>query len=104
MCGSFAYIQTQPLSFAQKLVQARVYAQGLTLASLLGMAAITSIPSAGDKLIEEQSHAGEHSWRDMIGESANDDSKQRSGPQGKSQGKEGQQQSKKGEKETEEHK
>lgn len=52
MAGTFSYIQTQPLSFAQKLVQARVYAQGLTLASLLGMAAITSIPSAGDKIIE----------------------------------------------------
>lgn len=64
--GSFAYIQYQPLSFAQKLVQARVYAQGLTLMSLVGMAAITSIPSAGDKIIEEHNHASEHSWRDMI--------------------------------------
>ncbi|CAO1629797.1 unnamed protein product [Sympodiomycopsis kandeliae] len=66
--GSFAYIQYQPLSFAQKLVQARVYAQGLTLASLLGMAAITSIPSAGDKIIEEHNHASDHSWKEMIGE------------------------------------
>lgn len=73
LCGSFAYIQTQPMSFAQKLVQARVYAQGLTLASLVGMAAITSIPSAGDKLIEEHAHAGDHSWRDMIQDDGSDD-------------------------------
>lgn len=56
------------MTFAQKLVQARVYAQGLTLASLVGMAALTSIPSAGDKIIEEHSHASEHSWRDVLGE------------------------------------
>lgn len=37
MAGTFSYIQTQPLSFAQKLVQARVWAQGLTLASLVGI-------------------------------------------------------------------
>lgn len=68
MCGSFAYIQTQPMSFAQKLVQARVYAQGTTLASLVGMAALTSIPSAGDKIIEQHSQASEHSWQDVIAE------------------------------------
>lgn len=61
------------MSFAQKLVQARVYAQGLTLASLVGMAAITSIPSAGDKIIEEHAHAGDHSWRDMIQDDGSDD-------------------------------
>ncbi|KDN38571.1 hypothetical protein K437DRAFT_259359 [Tilletiaria anomala UBC 951] len=66
MAGTFAFIQTQPLSFAQKLVQARVWAQGLTLASLVGMAAITQIPSAGDRIIESHLHAKEHSWKDYI--------------------------------------
>lgn len=32
------------------------------------MAAISSIPSAGDKILEEQHHASDHSWKDMIGE------------------------------------
>ncbi|KAN0061308.1 Replication factor C, subunit RFC4 [Thecaphora frezii] len=69
---TFAYIQTQPLSFAQKLVQARVWAQGLTLASLVGMAAITQIPSEGDKLIRHHKEAANHSWRDFIGDAAAD--------------------------------
>ncbi|CAO1622216.1 unnamed protein product [Parajaminaea phylloscopi] len=68
MCGSWLWIQSQPLSFPQKLVQARVYAQGLTLASLVGMAALTSVPSAGDKIIEEHAHASEHSWKDVLGQ------------------------------------
>ncbi|EPQ31386.1 uncharacterized protein PFL1_00721 [Pseudozyma flocculosa PF-1] len=70
---TFAYINTQPLSFAQKLVQARVWAQGLTLASLIGMAAITQIPSEGDKIIKQHKEATEHSWKDFVGEVDNDD-------------------------------
>lgn len=66
MGGIFAYIHTQPLSFAQRLVQTRVWAQGITMASLLAMAAITQIPSQGDKIIEQQKHANEHSWRDFV--------------------------------------
>lgn len=66
MGGIFAVIHSQPLSFAQKLVQTRVWAQGVTLASLLAMAAITQIPSQGDKIIEQQKHANEHSWRDFV--------------------------------------
>ncbi|PWN52341.1 hypothetical protein IE53DRAFT_385208 [Violaceomyces palustris] len=69
MLGTFAYINTQPLSFAQKLVQARVWAQGLTLISLVSMAAITQIPSAGDRLLEQRQHASDHSWKDFVGES-----------------------------------
>ena len=84
MAGTFSYIQTQPLSFAQKLVQARVWAQGLTLASLVGMAAITQIPSAGDKIIEQKAHANEHSWMDYIPQDEKDLSKS-----SQSQGKEG---------------
>lgn len=70
---TFAYIQTQPLSFAQKLVQARVWAQGLTVASLVGMAAITQIPSAGDKIIQQHNDAAEHSWRDFVGDTESDE-------------------------------
>ncbi len=66
MAGTFAYIQTQPLSFAQKLVQARVYAQGLTLAALVGMAGITQIPSAGDKILRQKKEADKHSWMEYI--------------------------------------
>lgn len=61
------------MSFAQKLVQARVWAQGLTLTSLLGMAAITQIPSAGDKILKERGEASEHSWRDFVGDTGDGD-------------------------------
>ena len=66
MGGIFAYIHTQPMTFAQKLVQARVWAQGITLASLVGMAAITQIPSAGDKIIKAHKEAADHSWREFV--------------------------------------
>lgn len=66
MGGIFAYIHTQPMTFAQKLVQTRVWAQGITLASLVGMAAITQIPSAGDKIIKQHKEAADHSWREFV--------------------------------------
>lgn len=66
MGGIFAYIHTQPMTFAQKLVQARVWAQGITLASLVGMAAITQIPSAGDKIIRRNKEANDHSWKEFV--------------------------------------
>lgn len=56
------------MSFSQKLVQTRVWAQGLTLASLLGMAAITQIPSAGDHILREREQAADHSWKDFVGD------------------------------------
>lgn len=62
MAGSWLYIQAQPLSFSQKLVQARVWAQGLTVACLIGVAAVTQIPSKGDKLIASGHSADDHSW------------------------------------------
>ncbi|GAA5936804.1 Rcf2p [Sporobolomyces koalae] len=46
MAGSGAYIAASPLSFAQKLVQARMVAQGLTVAVVLASAALTQIPNA----------------------------------------------------------
>jgi len=74
MGGIFAYIHSQPMSFSQKLVQTRVWAQGFTLASLLAMAAITQIPTEGDKILRRREEAGEHSWRDFIGDVDNDPS------------------------------
>lgn len=63
MGASWLYIQSQPLSFSQKIVQARVWAQGLTLASLLIMAGVTQLPTEADKLMEEESERANHSWR-----------------------------------------
>lgn len=74
MGGVFAYIHSQPMSFPQKLVQTRVWAQGLTVATLLGMAAITQIPSAGDKILKQRERAADHSWQDFIGDSNTDPS------------------------------
>lgn len=68
MGASWLYIQSQPLSFSQKIVQARVWAQGLTLASLLIMAGVTQLPTEADKLMEEESERANHSWRSMIRE------------------------------------
>lgn len=47
MAGSFGFIATQPMPFTQKLVQARMYAQGLTVAVVLASAALASV-STGD--------------------------------------------------------
>ncbi|PWN32794.1 uncharacterized protein FA14DRAFT_181472 [Meira miltonrushii] len=69
MAGIFAYIHNQPMPFSQKLVQTRVWAQGITLASLVAMAGITQIPSAGDKLLYKRDHAADHSWRDFVKDS-----------------------------------
>ena len=63
---SWLYIQSQPMTTAQKIVQARVWAQGLTVASMLGMAAITTIPTAGDKYISEEKKQGEDAWMAIV--------------------------------------
>ncbi|WFD44125.1 (R)-2-hydroxyglutarate--pyruvate transhydrogenase [Malassezia psittaci] len=68
MAGSWLYIQSQPLSFSQKIVQARVWAQGLTLASLLVMAGVTQFPTEADELLEEEAQQANHSWRNLIHE------------------------------------
>lgn len=52
------------------------------------MAAITQIPSAGDKILREREHASDHSWQDFIGDSNTDPSvksKSGSGSSGPSQ-------------------
>ncbi|KAM0792863.1 hypothetical protein ACM66B_002626 [Microbotryomycetes sp. NB124-2] len=54
MVGSFGYISMTPLSFAQKLVQARMVAQGLTVAVLIASAGLTAIPSAGNTLTDDE--------------------------------------------------
>ncbi|GAA6043043.1 hypothetical protein JCM8097_005129 [Rhodosporidiobolus ruineniae] len=53
MVGSGAYIASTPLSFPQKLVQARMVAQGLTVAVLIASAGLTQIPNAQGKSDED---------------------------------------------------
>ncbi|EGG03729.1 uncharacterized protein MELLADRAFT_89800 [Melampsora larici-populina 98AG31] len=53
MVGSFGFIATQPMPFTQKLVQARMYAQGLTVAVVMASAALASA-STGDAGLEDE--------------------------------------------------
>ncbi|GAA5982582.1 hypothetical protein JCM11641_002590 [Rhodosporidiobolus odoratus] len=66
MIGSGAYIASSPLSFAQKLVQARMVAQGLTVAVLLASAGLTQIPNAAgksdDEIKREDRERAMYSW------------------------------------------
>ncbi|KAG0140075.1 hypothetical protein CROQUDRAFT_665675 [Cronartium quercuum f. sp. fusiforme G11] len=55
MIGSFGFIATQPMPFSQKIVQARMYAQGLTVAVIMASAALASASTSGDEAFEEQS-------------------------------------------------
>lgn len=80
MAISWLYIRMQPMTVAQRLVQARMWAQGLTIASLIGMAAITQIPSKGDALIEEQHAQQMSSWEQVI--AANGQNKSHDHPEG----------------------
>jgi hypothetical protein len=59
----------------QKIVQVRVWAQGITLATLVGLAAVTSIKGKGDHILEEREHASDHSWKDFVGDSNADPAK-----------------------------
>ncbi|SCV72347.1 BQ2448_3884 [Microbotryum intermedium] len=54
MVGSFGYISMTPLSFTQKLVQARMVAQGLTVAVLIASAGLSAIPSTASGESEDQ--------------------------------------------------
>ncbi|KAK4703641.1 hypothetical protein P7C70_g2572, partial [Phenoliferia sp. Uapishka_3] len=54
MVGSFAYIAATPLSFAQKLVQARMIAQGLTVAVLLASAGLSAMPGPNGEESEDE--------------------------------------------------
>ncbi|GAA6012523.1 hypothetical protein JCM10207_009029 [Rhodosporidiobolus poonsookiae] len=53
MVGSGAYIAATPLSTAQKIVQARMVAQGLTVAVLIASAALTQIPDSKTGLSDD---------------------------------------------------
>ncbi|KAL5450069.1 hypothetical protein PMIN06_006645 [Paraphaeosphaeria minitans] len=88
MAGSWIAVNRSPMSGAQKLVQARMYAQGLTLAGLLASFAFEGNDVAKGKgrwetitvldpndpehkhMIEKKIHheryAGEDQWREMV--------------------------------------
>ncbi|GAA5916886.1 hypothetical protein JCM5296_000739 [Sporobolomyces johnsonii] len=67
MVGSGAYIAASPLSFAQKLVQARMVAQGLTVAVLLASAGLTQIPNSQgvseDEIKRNERERGMYAWK-----------------------------------------
>ncbi|GAA5951421.1 hypothetical protein JCM21900_004404 [Sporobolomyces salmonicolor] len=67
MVGSGAYIAASPLSFAQKLVQARMVAQGLTVAILLASAGLTQIPNSqgvsDDEIKRNERERGMYAWK-----------------------------------------
>ncbi|KAL8280924.1 hypothetical protein RQP46_006603 [Phenoliferia psychrophenolica] len=54
MIGTFAYIAATPLTFTQKLVQARMAAQGLTLVVLLASAGLSAMPAADGSESEDE--------------------------------------------------
>ncbi|KAI7953052.1 hypothetical protein MJO29_008683 [Puccinia striiformis f. sp. tritici] len=55
MVGSFALVAAQPMPFTQKLVQARMYAQSLTVAMILASAGLASMASSStDDAASEQ--------------------------------------------------
>ncbi|GAA6059628.1 hypothetical protein JCM10212_004131 [Sporobolomyces blumeae] len=67
MAGSGAYIAASPLSFAQKLVQARMVAQGLTVAVLIASAGLTQIPNSqgisDDEAKRLERDRGMYAWK-----------------------------------------
>ncbi|BGP37328.1 Replication factor C, subunit RFC4 [Rhodotorula kratochvilovae] len=67
MVASGAYIAATPLSFAQKLVQARMIAQGVTVAALIASAGLTQIPNAqglsDDDIKREERERGMYNWK-----------------------------------------
>lgn len=56
------YLQTTPLTGAQKLVQARVWGQGLAVAAIVGLGLVTQIPTPGDELDKLHRADTQHSW------------------------------------------
>jgi len=69
MAGSFAYISTTPMTFPQKVVQARMVAQALTvclLAASAGLSAIQTGASGGisdAERLERQREQGMYKWK-----------------------------------------
>jgi phosphate/sulfate permease len=88
MAGSWALVSRSPMSGSQKLVQARMYAQGLTLSALLASFAFEGNDAAKgmgrwetikvldpndpehkhliEKKIHHERYAGEDQWREMV--------------------------------------
>jgi len=88
LVGSFAIVNRSPLSASQKIVQARMYAQGATLAVLLASFAVEGADAAKgkgrwetvkvldpndpthkhyiEKKIHHERYAGEDQWREMV--------------------------------------
>ncbi|KZT29418.1 hypothetical protein NEOLEDRAFT_1175112 [Neolentinus lepideus HHB14362 ss-1] len=65
MIGSFGWIMRDPYqSFAQKIVQARMWAQGLTLGVLIAAGAISH--ASRQKTNNERRAIPDHSWRDIL--------------------------------------
>lgn len=67
MGAAFAMVSRSPLSTSQKLVQARVYAQGLTLGVMIvSLAFETSDMGNGQKRALSAKEQNEAQWRDMM--------------------------------------
>jgi len=65
MVGSFALVSRNKYqSFSQKLVQARVYAQGLPIALMLVVAILSGIANKDDEVVQLQNT--DHSWRSIL--------------------------------------
>lgn len=60
------YLQTTPMTGPQKLVQARVWAQGATVAAILGMAALSQVPTPGDEIEKLREANQQHSWMQSL--------------------------------------
>ncbi|GAA5901880.1 Rcf2p [Sporobolomyces salmoneus] len=67
MAGSGAYIAAQPLSFAQKLVQARMVSQALTVGVVLASAVLTQLPNSDgisdDEAKRIEREQGMYAWK-----------------------------------------
>lgn len=65
LAGSFGYIMREPTqSFSQKIVQARMWAQGLTIGILIAAGAVASVNKA--RVEPWQKRGVDHSWKDII--------------------------------------
>lgn len=50
----------------QKLVEARVWGQGLTILTILALAGVTTIPTPGDAIKKLHEDDNQHSWIDTL--------------------------------------
>ncbi|WVQ85381.1 hypothetical protein IAT38_007546 [Cryptococcus sp. DSM 104549] len=67
MALAFGIVARNPYqSTSQKIVQARMWAQGLTVALLLGSAALTGIDTSSSAPGEEPQDEGDHTWRRIL--------------------------------------